>query len=310
MAQVNDLRAFLAVAREQSFTKAAAKLGLAPSDLSNTMRALEGRLGVHLLVRTPRSVTLTATGERLMHAIAPLFDRIATNEEAAEAARDKPRGVIRVTCTDEQIELCIRPKLAKFLEDYPEITLEFYVDDDVDDGCANAVEEPFDAGIRMGASTGKDMIAVRIGPDWRLAVVGSPAYFARHSVPETPDELIRHRCINLRPRRADPIHAWEFEKDGEPFTIETAGQLVFNRITHALDAAADGIGLAYVPEELAAPYLAGGRLEAALADWSPYFQGFHLCYPKGRQTSPAFAAFVEALKYPGPVGPGLENLYI
>ncbi len=207
--------------------------------------------------------------------------------------RDKPSGTIRISCTDDQIELCIRPMLAGFLKQYPDITLEFYVDY----GFTNVVEERFDAGIRMGESISKDMIAVRIGPDWRLAVVGSPAYFEHHPVPTTPHELTDHDCVNIRHRPSGVIYAWEFEHDGKAFTVKADGQLVFNSIMHVLNAAVDGIGLAYVPEQLVAPYLADGRLKEVLADWCPVFQGYHLYYPNRRQASPAFSALVEALKY-------------
>ncbi|MFT3814281.1 MAG: LysR family transcriptional regulator [Acidovorax sp.] len=293
--KVNDLQAFLAVARDQSFTKAAAKLGLTPSALSHTMRTLEERLGVRLLARTTRNVAPTEAGERLMQAIAPLFDQIAAEVEALGELRDKPRGTIRVTCTDDQIELCIRPRLAKFLRDYPDITLELYVDY----GFTNVVEERFDAGIRLGEAIAKDMIAVRIGPDWRLVVVGAPAYFDRHPLPDTPHDLTGHACVNIRHRPSGSVYAWEFEKDGQAFTVKVEGQLVFNSTLHVLNAALDGLGLAYVPEELAAPYLADGRLQQVLAGWCPYFQGFHLYYPNRRQASPAFSALVEALKYRG-----------
>ena len=293
--KVNDLQAFVAVARDQSFTKAAARLRITPSALSHTMRTLEERLGVRLLARTTRNVAPTGAGERLLRAIAPLFDQIAAEVDALGELRDTPRGTIRVTCTDDQIELCLRPMLAEFLKTYPEITLELYVDY----GFTNVVEERFDAGIRMGESISKDMIAVRIGPDWRLAVVGSPAYFERNPPPKTPHDLTRHRCVNIRHRPSGAIYAWEFEKDGQAFTVKVEGQLVFNSIMHVLNAAVDGAGLAYVPEQLVAPYLADGRLEEVLADWCPTFQGYHLYYPNRRQTSPAFSAFVEALKYPG-----------
>jgi len=291
--KTNDLQAFLAVARDQSFTKAAAKLGITPSALSHTMRTLEERLGVRLLARTTRNVAPTEAGERLMRAIAPLFDQIAAEVEALGELRDTPRGTIRVTCTDDQIELCLRPVLAKFLKDYPDITLELYVDY----GFTNVVEERFDAGIRMGESISKDMIAVRIGPDWRLDVVGSPAYFSQKPPPKTPHDLTEHACINIRHRPSGAIYAWEFEKDGQVFTVKVEGQLVFNSTMHALNAALDGVGLAYVPEELIEPYVADGRLKVVLSDWCPYFQGFHLYYPNRRQTSPAFSAFVDALKY-------------
>jgi DNA-binding transcriptional LysR family regulator len=291
--KVNDLQAFLAVARDQSFTKAAAKLGITPSALSHTIRALEQRLGIRLLARTTRNVSPTEAGERLMRSIAPLFDQITAELEALSELRDKPSGTIRISCTDDQIELCIRPMLAGFLKKYPDIKLEFYVDY----GFTNVVEERFDAGIRMGESISKDMIAVRIGPDWRLAVVGAPAYFERNPAPTTPHELTAHDCVNIRHRPSGAIYAWEFERDGLAFTVKADGPLVFNSIMHVLNAAVDGVGLAYVPEELVAPYLADGLLKEVLADWCPVFQGYHLYYPNRRQASAAFSAFVEALKY-------------
>jgi DNA-binding transcriptional LysR family regulator len=293
--KVNDLQAFLAVARDQSFTKAADRLGITPSALSHTIRALEERLGVRLLARTTRNVAPTEAGERLMRSIAPLFDQITAEVEALGELRDKPRGTIRVTCTDDQIEMCLRPMLTGFLKAYPDITLEFYVDY----GFTNVVEERFDAGIRLGEAISKDMIAVRIGPDWRLVVVGSPAYLERYPPPKTPHDLTKHACVNIRHRPSGAIYAWEFEKNGRAFTVKVEGQLVFNSIMHVLNAAVDGIGLAYVPEELAAPYLADGRLKQVLTNWCPYFQGYHLYYPNRRQASPAFSAFVEALKYQG-----------
>lgn len=292
-AKVNDLQAFLAVAQEQSFTKAAARLGVTPSALSHTVRALEQRLGIRLLARTTRNVSPTEAGERLMHSIAPLFEQISAELEALGELRDKPSGTIRVSCTDDQIELCIRPMLAQFLQDYPDITLEFYVDY----GFTNVVKERFDAGIRLGESISKDMIAVRIGPDWRLAVVASPGYFARHPAPATPHQLTEHTCINIRHQSAGAIYAWEFAHKGQDFSVKVDGQLVFNSIMHVLNAAVDGIGVAYVPEQLVAPYLADGRLVEVLSDWCPTFQGYHLYYPNRRQGSAAFAAFVETLKY-------------
>jgi len=293
--KIHDLQAFLAVAHEQSFTKAAAQLGVTPSALSHTMRALEERLGVRLLARTTRNVAPTQAGERLMQAIAPLFEQITLEVEALSSLREKPKGRIRVTCTDDQIEQYLRPMLAKFLADYPDITLELYTDY----GFTNIIEERFDAGIRLGESIAKDMIAMRIGPDWRLLVVGAPAYFAKHPQPETPHDLTQHICINIRHRPAGSIYAWEFEKEGRAFSVKVEGPLVFNSIIHVLHAALDGIGLAYVPEYLAAPYLADGRLQVLLLDWCPYIQGYHLYYPNRRQASPAFAAFVEALRYKG-----------
>jgi len=291
--KMNDLQAFLAVAQQQSFTKAAAILRVTPSALSHTIRALEERLGVRLLTRTTRNVSMTEAGVRLSQSISPLFEQINAELEALSELRDKPKGTIRLTCTDDQIQLHLRPMLANFLRDYPEIQLELYVDY----GFTNLVEERFDAGIRLGESISKDMIALRIGPDWRLVVVGSPDYFAHHSTPSTPDELTEHACINIRHRVAGPIYAWEFEKDQRSFTVKAEGPLVFNSIMHVLNAALDGIGLAYVPEPLVAPYLADGRLKMILTDWSPYFQGYHLYYPNRRQASPAFMAFVDAIRY-------------
>jgi DNA-binding transcriptional LysR family regulator len=293
--KINDLQAFLAVARDQSFTRAAARLDITPSALSHTIRSLEERLGVRLLARTTRNVAPTEAGERLMHSIAPLFDQIAAEVEALGALREKPAGTIRITCTDDAIELYLRPVLASFLKSYPDITLELFVDY----GFTNIVEERFDAGIRLGEAISKDMIATRISPDWRLAVVGSPAYFERHPPPATPYELTNHACINIRHRPSGAVYAWEFAKDGKAFTVKGEGQLVFNSIVHVLNGAIDGIGLAYVPEALAAPHLADGHLKEVLPDWCPYFQGFHLYYPHRRQASPAFSAFVDAVRYRG-----------
>jgi len=290
---MNDLQAFLAVAQHQSFTKAAAGLRVTPSALSHTIRNLEEKLGVRLLTRTTRNVSMTEAGMRLFESVAPLFEQIDAELDALGELRDKPKGTLRISCTDDQIELHLRPKLTTFLQDYPDIKLELYVDY----GFTNVVEARFDAGIRLGEDISKDMIAVRIGPDWRLIVVGSPAYFARQAEPATPHELTEHSCINIRHRIAGAIYAWEFEKQGRAFTVKVEGQLVFNSIMHVLNAALDGTGLAYVPEPLAAPYLADGRLKAVVTDWSPYFQGFHLYYPNRRQASPAFMAFVEAIRY-------------
>ncbi|MBT1118305.1 LysR family transcriptional regulator [Stutzerimonas nitrititolerans] len=293
--KVNDLQAFVAVAQDRSFTKAAARLGITPSALSHTMRALEERLGVRLLARTTRNVSTTEAGERLLRSIAPLFDQLAAEVEALGELRDKPAGTIRITCTDDSIEMSVRPMLAGFLREYPDITLEFYVDY----GFTNVVEERFDAGIRLGEAISQDMIATRIGPDWRLVVVGAPEYLERNPLPETPYDLTRHACVNIRHRPSGAIYAWEFEKDGQEVTVKVEGQLVFNSMPHVINAAVDGIGLAYVTEDLASPYLADGRLEVILSDWCPYFSGFHLYYPNRRQASPAFSAFVEALRYRG-----------
>lgn len=291
--KMNDLQAFLVVAQQQSFTKAAAIVRVTPSALSHTIRSLEERLGVRLLTRTTRNVSLTEAGVRLFESISPLFEQINAELEALGELRDKPKGSIRLTCTDDQIQLHLRPMLATFLRDYPDIRLELYVDY----GFTNLVEERFDAGIRLGESISKDMIAVRIGPDWRLVVVGSPDYFERFPAPQTPDQLTEHSCINIRHRVAGSIYAWEFEKDQRSFTVKAEGPLIFNSIMHVVNAALDGIGLAYVPEPLVASYVADGKLKMILTDWSPYFQGYHLYYPNRRQASPAFMAFVDAIRY-------------
>ncbi len=290
---LNDLQAFLEVAQMQSFTKAAAKLGVSPSALSHSMRSLEQRLGIRLLARTTRNVSLTEAGVRLSASLTPLIAQINTEIDGLGELRDKPKGTIRISCTDDQIQLHLRPMLGQFVRDYPEIKLEFHVDY----GFTNVVEDRFDAGIRLGEAISKDMIAVRIGADWRLIVVGSPAYLQQHGIPQSPAELTAHSCINIRHRLTGPIYAWEFEEQQRGFTVKVDGPVLFNSIMHVVDAAVDGIGLAYIPEPLAKPYLADGRLVMLLAEWCPYFQGYHLYYPNRRQSSPAFMAFVEAIRY-------------
>ena len=291
--KLNDLQSFLAVSRDQSFTKAAAKLGVTPSALSHTIRGLEERMGVRLLARTTRNVAPTEAGEKLMRSIGPLFDQIAAEIEVLGELRDKPAGTIRVTCSDDAAESILRPMLAGFLAEYPDIQVEI----SIDYGFTNIVSERFDAGIRLGESISKDMIAVRLGPDWRLAVVGSPAYFKQHSPPLLPQDLTNHTCINIRHSLNGGCYAWEFEKGDRKLNIRVNGQFTSNSMIHVLNAALDGIGLAYVPEFLAKPHLASGRLKEVLADWSPYFEGFHLYYPNRRQASPAFTAFVKAVRF-------------
>lgn len=288
-----DLQAFLVVAHERSFKKAAARLGVTSSALSHTIRRLEEALGVRLLSRTTRNVSPTDAGERLASAIGPLFDQIHAEVTALGELLDKPRGTLRISCTDDSIELCVRPMLAGFLARYPDVTVEMYVDY----GFTNVVEGRFDAGIRLGEAISQDMIAVRIGPDWRLCVVGSPAFFERHSRPQTPHEIAHFPCVHIRHRPTGAIYAWEFEQDGQEFTVKGEGRLVSNSMMHVLNGALDGIGLAYVPEQLAAPHLAAGRLVEVLASWCPTFPGFHLYYPNRRHASPAFARFVEELRY-------------
>jgi DNA-binding transcriptional LysR family regulator len=292
---VNDLLAFLAVAREQSFTKAAAKLGVSQSALSHTVRQLEERLGIRLLTRTTRSVSPTDAGERLLRNIGPRFDEIEAELEALNEFREKPAGTIRITATDYAIDGLLWPKLQMFLPEYPDIKVELINDY----GLSDIVAERYDAGVRLGEQVAKDMISVRIGPDVRFAVVGAPSYFAKHPPPETPQDLIGHTCITLRLPTHGGIYAWEFEKDGHELRVRVDGQLVFNSIFHILNAAVAGFGLAHMPEDLAQPHLAQGRLQRVLEDWCPFWSGYHLYYPSRRQSSPAFALLVDTLRYRG-----------
>lgn len=293
MKNLNDLQSFMLVARERSFTKAAAKLGVSPSALSHAMRGLEEKLGLRLLSRTTRNVSTTEAGEKLVQTLGPLLEQIGSELDSLSELRDKPAGSIRITCSDDAAEMVLRPKLAAFLAEFPDIHVEITIDY----GFTNIVRERFDAGIRLGESISKDMIAVRLGPDWRLAVVGTPAYFDRHGVPSTPHDLSRHACINIRHSAEGAVYAWEFEKEGRALTIRVNGQLTSNSMIHVLNGALDGIGLAYVPDFMAQPYLADGTLKEVLADWSPFFDGFHLYFPNRRQASPAFSAFVEAMRF-------------
>jgi DNA-binding transcriptional LysR family regulator len=290
---INDLLSFIAVASERSFTRAAGKLGVSPSALSHTIRGLEARLGLRLLARTTRNVSPTEAGERLLRSIGPHFEQIEAEIDALSELRDRPAGTIRITCTDYVIDTIFRPKLAGFLRQYPDIKVEI----SVDYGFTNIVEQRFDAGVRLGEALSKDMIAVRIGPDWRFAVVGSPEYFAERSAPQTPQDLTNHKCINVRLTTAGGLYAWEFKKDGRELNVRVDGQLTFNSSVPVLNAAIDGHGLAYIPEDLAKPHIQAGRLREVLGDWCPYFQGYHLYYPHRRQASPAFSLLVETLRY-------------
>jgi DNA-binding transcriptional LysR family regulator len=290
---LDDLRALVAVGRERSFTKAAAKLGVSQSALSQTIRQLESRLGMRLLTRTTRSVSLTEAGERLVHTAAPRFEEIEAELEALSALREKPAGTIRITAGDHAIHSVLWPKLATFLPSYPDIKVEIVIDY----GLTNIVAERYDAGVRWGEQVAKDMIAVRIGPDVRFAVVAAKSYFAKRSAPKTPQDLISHNCINLRLPTYGGLYAWEFERDGRELKVRVEGQLAFNGIFQILDAALAGFGLAYVPEDLAQPYLARGRLKRVLEHWCAPWTGYHLYYPHRRQSSPAFALLVDALRH-------------
>ena len=290
---LNDLLAFLAVARERSFTRAAAQLGVSQSALSHTLRGLEERLGLRLLTRTTRSVSPTAAGKRLLQTVGPRFDEIEAELTGLTALREKPAGTIRITTSEYAAEAVLWPKLQKLLRDYPDIKVEIISEQ----GLTDIVAERYDAGVRLGEQVAKDMIAVRIGPDMRMAVVGAPAYFAQRSPPQTPRELLSHNCINLRLPTRGGLYAWEFEKGKRKLNVRVDGQLTFNGTTQMLNAALAGFGLAYVPEDLARPHVAKGLLKRVLEEWCPSFPGYHLYFPSRRHISPAFAVVIEALRY-------------
>ncbi|MDE2139286.1 MAG: LysR family transcriptional regulator [Gammaproteobacteria bacterium] len=290
---LNDLLAFLTVAQERSFTRAAAKFGVSQSTLSHTVRGLEERLGVRLLTRTTRSVSATEAGERLWQSVGPRFEEIEAELAAIGEFREKPAGSIRITAGEHAVSTLLWPKLAKFLPRYPEIRVEISVDNTLTD----IVAERYDAGVRFGEQVAKDMIAVRIGPDIRMAVVGAPAYFAKRAPPQKPQDLTGHNCINLRLPTYGGLYAWEFEQGRRELKVHVEGQLVFNNIAQVLNAALASFGLAYIPEDTVKPHLAAGRLKRVLEDWCPPFPGYHLYYPSRRQHSKAFALLVEALRY-------------
>ena len=290
---VNDMLAFLAVAKERSFTRAAAQLGVSQSALSHTIRGLEERLGLRLLTRTTRSVAPTEAGERLLRTVGPRFDEIDAELAALSELREKPGGTIRITAGEHSAESVLWPVLRKLLPDYPDIKVEI----SVDYGLIDIVAERYDAGVRLGGMVAKDMIAVRIGPDFSMAVVGAPSYFATRPRPKEPQELTGHNCINIRLPTYGGLYAWEFEKRGRELKVRVEGQLVLNNIAPRLNAALAGFGLAYVPEDQVQTYLADGRLIRVLADWCPPFSGYHLYYPSRRQPTPAFALLVDALRY-------------
>jgi DNA-binding transcriptional LysR family regulator len=292
---LDDLLAFVAVGRERSFTKAAAKLGVSQSALSHTIRALETRLGVRLLTRTTRSVSPTEAGERLLHTLGPRFEEIDAELAALSELREKPAGTIRITATQHAIDTLLWPKLAKFLSRYPDIKVEIAAES----GLTDIVAQRYDAGVRSGEQVAKDMIAVRVGPDIRIAVVGAPSYFKARPEPKKPQDLVGHNCINLRLPTLGGLYAWEFEKGARALKVRVEGQLVFNGTFQMLNAALAGFGLAYVPEDAAQPYLAKGRLKRVLEDWCAPYSGYHLYYPSRRQSSAAFALLVDALRHGG-----------
>lgn len=290
---LNQLTWFQAVAEERSFTRAAAKLGVAQSTLSHTIKQLEARLGLRLLTRTTRNVAMTAAGERLLQTTAPRIGEIEDEIAALMAFREKPLGSIRLTLSDHALESVVWPKLKPVLSAYRDISVELLLDSTF----RNIVEEGFDAGVRLGESVEKDMIAVRIGPDWRLVAVASPAYFDAHGLPEHPQDLLRHVCINMRHETAGGLYAWEFEKDGQALRVRVNGQLTFNNSYAMIDAAVNGYGIAYVPENIVEHHVASGALAQVLDDWSPFFDGYFLYYPSRRQNLPAFKIIVDALRH-------------
>lgn len=292
---VNDLTAFIAVAREQSFTKAAAKLGVSQSALSYTVRTLEARLGLRLLTRTTRSVSLTEAGERLLRSIGPRFDEIESEVSALSELRDKPAGTVRITSVEHASEAILWPQLAKLLADYPDINIEITSDY----GLTDIVAQRYDAGVRLGEQVDKDMIAVRIGQDFRMAVVGSPAYFQNRPKPQTPQDLTEHSCIGLRLPTQGGLYSWEFRKADRDMKVRIQGRAIFNTMTLMRNAALEGLGLAYTGEDYVAEAIEQGRLVRVLEDWCPLRPGYHLYYPSRRQPSPAFALVVDRLRYRG-----------
>jgi DNA-binding transcriptional LysR family regulator len=292
---LNDLAAFVAVARERSFTKAAAKLRVSTSALSHAMRGLEERHGIRLLTRTTRSVAPTQAGERLLQSIGPRLDDIDAALASLSELREQPAGTIRITTGEHAAEAILWPAVSKLLRAYPDIHVEIIVDY----GLTDIVTERYDAGVRLGEQVAKDMIAVRIGPDMRMAVVGAPSYFERRPRPKMPQDLTDHDCINIRLPTRGSVYAWEFEKRGRELKARVEGQLVFNNIALRREAVLAGFGLAYLPEDQVQPYVAEGRLIRVLEDWCQPFSGYHLYYPSRRQATPAFALLVDALRYRG-----------
>ena len=300
---VNDYLAFIAVAREQSFTKAAAQLGVSQSALSYTIRTLEAKLGLRLLTRTTRSVALTEAGERLLSVIGPHFDEIETGIAALSAMRDKPAGNVRITTVEHAAETILWPKLAPLLANYPDIGVEIISEY----GLKDIVADRYDAGVRLGEQVDQDMISVPISRDFRFAVVGSPAYFAARPIPETPQDLTAHSCIKLRLPTHGGFYIWDFFKDGRELKVRIQGRAAFNTVGMMRQAALDGFGLAYLPDDQVRGLIDEGRLVQVLADWSPPRPAYHLYYPSRRQHSPAFALVIEALRYRSQADPHLHD---
>lgn len=288
----NDLLSFMVVARERSFTRAAAQLGVSQSALSHAMRNLEARLDVRLLTRTTRSVVPTEAGEQLLVRLTPHLVEIEQELTALRDRRDRPAGNIRISAGEHAMSAVLWPVLKPFMAHYPDINIEVTVDN----GLTDIVDGRFDAGVRLGEQIAKDMIAMRIAPDMRMAVVGSAAYFAQYGVPQTPETLENHRCINMRLPTLGGLYAWEFEQDGREMRVRVDGQLTLNSLPQRLDAAVAGLGLAYVPQDTVVDLVADGQLVRVLESWCPSFEGYHLYYPSRRQHTTAFTLLVEALR--------------
>lgn len=292
-ANLNDLQAFVVVARERSFTRAAAQMGLSRSALSHAMLALEARLGVRLLTRTTRSVSTTEAGARLLETVAPRLQDIEAELGSLNALRDKPAGTVRITAHDHAINTALWPRLLPLLRQYPDIQIEF----SVDYAFTDIASHRFDAGVRVGDRVDKDMVAVRISRDLRMAVTASPSYLQGKSVPKRPQDLTDHCCVNLRLPTRGNLYAWDFEKGKKSIAVRVQGQTVFNNTMLMLQAALDGMGFAYVPFDLVQPHIEAGRLLPVLEDWWPRFPGYHLYYANRRQIAPALALVIEALRY-------------
>lgn len=289
---LNDLQAFIMIAREGSFTRAASALGVTQSALSQAIKILEERLGIRLLTRTTRSVSLTEAGEHLLASIGHRFDEIEAELDALSALRDKPAGQVRITTGENAMRSVLLPKLMPLMHQYPDVRIEF----DVSYGFRDIVADRFDAGVRLGTSIDKDMIAVPIGPPIRMAAAASAAYFEKHPIPQVPGDLTSHRCINLRLPTHGGLYVWDFEKDGKEVNVRVDGQVTFNTTPHIVDAAVDGLGIAYLLEDDLLPHIESSKLIRILEDWCPPFPGYHLYYPSRRQPTPAFTLVLEALK--------------
>ena len=291
----NDLQAFVIIAREGSFTRAAAQMGVSQSALSHTLRALEARLGVRLLTRTTRSVSPTEAGQRLLETLAPRFAEIEAELAALSEFRDTPAGTVRITAAEHAVDTLLWPRLQPLLRQYPDIKVEI----STDYGLTDIAAQRFDLGVRLGDQVAKDMIAVRIAADMRMAVVATPGYLAQRGVPQTVQALAEHDCVTLRLPTHGGLMAWEFEKDGHEVKAKVEGQWVFNTGSQILRAVVQGFGLGYMPDDMVREHLTAGRLQSVLQDWCPTFPGYHLYYPSRRQSSRALQVVIDALRHRG-----------